>query len=541
MVKKWWPDVVPIGFLSLVWLIAAFLVNPIGDFPLNDDFSYGRSVYHLVEQGQYKLDDWLSMTLLTQVFWGAAFCEPFGFSFTALRISTLVLAWLGLIGVYFLVKEIGRDNRSALLASLTIAFNPIFFSLSFTFMTDVPFLACTVLSSLFLVKTLRSETLWHLTLGVAFGLAAVFVRQHGLLLPAAFAVGWLVKKGVSWKPLLTASIPAVLSVGLFLAYTGWLEQRQGLTEGYGDFGRILEMFDLGKISGAPLRIGLMLSYLGAMLLPVLLVGHGKLVHKNLLRHSFLEWILMVFSCFTIIQSLPRLPWGNIFYDLGLGPKLLKDGYYFINVAPRLQGWGSVGLKIGAALSGLLLVGRLLQQWPKKHGSPSLPSPLASFSLTAIVLYLGFLLVDLHFFDRYLLVLLPFSLLLLLSKHRGEATGRNRVSLWPIIIVCLMAAFSVLATHDYLAWNRARWEALHYLTVGKGVPPNKIDGGFEFNGWHKPGPRGERDYKSWWWVDEQAFVVAFGDLPSFSKEMAFPYQRWLPPGRDSVFVLKEIKQ
>ena len=102
---------------------------------------------------------------------------------------------------------------------------------------------------------------------------------------------------------------------------------------------------------------------------------------------------------------------------------------------------------------------------------------------------------------------------------------------------LLAAFSITATHDYLSWNRARWQALDYLTEEKNIPPNRIDGGFEFNGWHKPGPKDNGPWKSWWWVDRDDFVIAFGDLPNFTKENGFPFVRWLPPGMDSVFVLK----
>ena len=40
-----------------------------------------------------------------------------------------------------------------------------------------------------------------------------------------------------------------------------------------------------------------------------------------------------------------------------------------------------------------------------------------------------------------------------------------------------------ATHDYLSWNRVRWQALHNLMQEPQISPNDIDGGFEFNGWY----------------------------------------------------------
>ena len=102
---------------------------------------------------------------------------------------------------------------------------------------------------------------------------------------------------------------------------------------------------------------------------------------------------------------------------------------------------------------------------------------------------------------------------------------------------LLAGYAVTATHDYFAWNRARWHALDYLTQEKNITPHQIDGGFEFNGWHKPGPYENGPWKSWWWVDKDEYVVAFGDIRVFKKEKGFPFVRWLPPGVDSVYVLK----
>jgi hypothetical protein len=38
------------------------------------------------------------MTRVFQIVWGALFCFPFGFSYTALRISTLTLGLVGVTG-----------------------------------------------------------------------------------------------------------------------------------------------------------------------------------------------------------------------------------------------------------------------------------------------------------------------------------------------------------------------------------------------------------------------------------------------------------
>ena len=67
-----------------------------------------------------------------------SFTLPLGFSFTALRFSTLVLGSLGVLASYATARTAGlKPTASAIIAGL-ILINPLFVSLSCTFMTDVP-------------------------------------------------------------------------------------------------------------------------------------------------------------------------------------------------------------------------------------------------------------------------------------------------------------------------------------------------------------------------------------------------------------------
>src|SRR5712692_3184073 len=63
--------------VSCVWLLMVLLVNPAGEFPLNDDWSYSRAVQSLVEHGRLELTGFTSMPLIAQVLWGALFSLPF--------------------------------------------------------------------------------------------------------------------------------------------------------------------------------------------------------------------------------------------------------------------------------------------------------------------------------------------------------------------------------------------------------------------------------------------------------------------------------
>src|SRR5689334_20901863 len=87
-------DAAPLAAITTLWLLAAWIVNVRGDFPVLDDWAYGHVVRTLVETHRFQPTDWMSVPLVAQAVWGALFCIPGGFSFTALRVSTLVLAWL---------------------------------------------------------------------------------------------------------------------------------------------------------------------------------------------------------------------------------------------------------------------------------------------------------------------------------------------------------------------------------------------------------------------------------------------------------------
>lgn len=57
--------------------------------------------------GRFALTSSASANVIAQAYWGALFCFPVGFSFTALRLSTLVLGGLGILALYLLLRELG--------------------------------------------------------------------------------------------------------------------------------------------------------------------------------------------------------------------------------------------------------------------------------------------------------------------------------------------------------------------------------------------------------------------------------------------------
>jgi len=127
-------DIVNILIIIAIWTVMVIVVNPLGNFPLNDDWVYGLAVKSILEKGDFSFPSPAHANLFFQAFWGALFCLPFGFSFTALRFSTLTLGLIGAIGTYLLLREVNANQKISLLGALLVVVNPLYFGLANSFM-----------------------------------------------------------------------------------------------------------------------------------------------------------------------------------------------------------------------------------------------------------------------------------------------------------------------------------------------------------------------------------------------------------------------
>src|SRR5918912_1123720 len=83
--------------LTLAMLAVTFLAYSPAAVPLIDDWTYTWSVRHFLQTGALRMLEWSAHYPLAQILWGALLSRLLGFSFAALRLSTLLLAWAGLL------------------------------------------------------------------------------------------------------------------------------------------------------------------------------------------------------------------------------------------------------------------------------------------------------------------------------------------------------------------------------------------------------------------------------------------------------------
>ena len=531
-------------FIFALWIIALIIVNPIGEFPLNDDWAYSLVVQEWLDTGVYHVNDWPAMSLFAQICWGTLFAKIFGFSFTVLRFSTLVIATCGAYAFWVILKELDIALPYRSLALGVLLFNPLFFHLSNTFMTDVPFLSTCIIASLFYLKFIQQERLIWWCLALFFSVCAILIRQLGLLIPLAFVGAmsvnfiWRYRSGekLPIQAFFLALLSVFLTYGSLKGYVYYLDQTTGIPAAFSQVGSITNRLSFPYISSSLVAFsGIYLMYLGAFLSPVLL---RRFWIKSKVFYSLFGAFLFIFI-FLISSNGDDFPLGNTMYNLSLGVVTLPD------VLKKITSFPALSSNSFFVLKGIVLISTLLLSGHLAIGLKRLFSSIArTFSfeqifklgiLFFILPYSFFLIIDNNHFDRYLLPLVPFLMILLLPKGK---TPKRLVIVFSWILLLFMGIYSVGGTHDYLAWNKARWKALGFLE-NEHISPSKIDGGFEYNGWHQTYHRNPINpyAKSWWFVDEDDYAVAFQPYHNYGVKAVFPYKRLLSMSMDTVYALQ----
>jgi len=547
-----------LGIASL-WIAMAIVAHPAGDFPLNDDWTYARAVEALLDTGRFRLPVETYANALPQVYWGALFCLPFGFSFAALRVSTLTLGLIGVLALYALVREFGAGRRIAAIAALALAVNPLYFGLSVTFMTDVPFAALLTLSAYLLTRSLLRDSRVALALGLGTAVAATLVRQFGVVLVASFAIAFVVRYGINRRRVFLAASFVAAALATAWAVEAWLSaqgtSRWASRPAVSD---LLGAIDTVGWDGVRTVIA-SITYLGWFALPLLVATTWNASSRLSRRAKFVADALAIATCAAIamivIRHGMRFPsLTNVLIEAGIGPLTLHDTYVLLANQPRVPGaltaFWTVATACGIVGAGILLrrtaigMARGLSPATTEYSRSEIAARLfLALAAAGYALALGIFANLVGFFDRYLLPLLPLTLALVASREGSHDRSGTVVSTAIAgALVAVFAVFSALAAHDYVAWNNARWTALRWLTDHEHVAPERIDGGYEFNGWnlydarYRPSPG-----KSWWWVADAEYVVAAGPLSGYREVARYPVVRWLTGTRSDIVVLRRATE
>ena len=528
-------DLTAVVVLTALWFIPIAVIGVHGQFPLNDDWAYARAARSLVETDLVERVAWTWVPMISIAAIGALFSSTFGFSFETLRWSGVSMGWLGMVGSYVIFRQVGARPFECILATVLLAFNPLYLVLSYSYMTEVPFTAMCTWSLVFLLSGCKSGRWPDFLAGALLALAATLGRQAGMAIPMALAAALLASSPTrvrSWA----VSITCALIVGV-----GY---RAAMKFFYGplDSSTLVTLQHVAKLpENYPVyhtvRNGLSLfPYLGWFLAPIVLLSSPfKRSHSWVLMLCGAGFVAVSFFGIRIFElSMP--PGTNLIYDTGLGPPTLA-GNEILPTAPPGVWW--IIIAIGNFLGFVALVEVAIGLLPRIL---SLRKRAEWLLLLAFpVIYLLPHLARSPCFDRYLLPsLAPFIAITLVIPRRFSPPQRSSV-LASAAILLLLAGYGIAGTRDYLESHRARWNLLTNL-MESGVEPRQIDGGFEFNGWYSFERRDLPDgTPRWGFFHGDEYRLAFDPfIEGYQPIATRTVRRWLPPGSQEQITLFQRK-
>lgn len=525
--------------LLILWIFSLFLINITGEFALIDDWAYAKSVRDFSEYGVFKIYDRIAITFISNLLWGSLFTKLFGFSFFVLRISTVGAGAILIYTFYLWLGLLTENQKLRIFCTAVLAFNPLFYVLSTTFMTDIFFLMNACISLYFFTAYLKNDKLNFLFWGFLFVIIASLSRQVGMVIPIAFLLVSFGKK-IPMKHRMYTYVGVLISVCALILYYKILSSSKSTPSHYTMHPNELYHQVMGLNKEIILRWFFYL-YTTIVSLSILLLPFSFYIlsqRKVKTKKAFLIFLscLVGFGVIGFFRDTTFPFNGQIINDYGIG------GYFFFEPYSRvaqmsfdLPDWFNITLisiSVGVLIYVVSESFSVLRQELKSSRN-------FRFLIWVAVLYypcFGFV----YVFDRYLLfhfiLLIPLLILLL---HDALKHSRSSYSAYGVLVV--FSLFTLIGTHDYFEYNRTKTKALNELTQEQKIRPENIDGGMEFNAWHGY----EKDFykgnvgKDWWCIKEDNYLISIDKkVIGFSNYKEYAYTSWLGLKKRRLFVLKK---
>jgi hypothetical protein len=482
---------IPALFCALAVLVCELISRPYANMGISDDGPYILVTQHLAATGHIVYNGWSAAMLIWQLYLGAALIKLFGFSFTTVRMSTLLVS----LGLAFLLQRTlvraGITERNATIGTLALVLSPLYLMLSVTFMSDIHGLFAIVLCLYGCLRALQSPATRAAILWLCFAVATNALcgtsRQLawlGILVMVPSTL-WLLR---AQRRVLLAGAAATLAGVLFiLCCLLWLKHQPYTTPETFHISNVSVAFLLGQFSRFFLELPFLLVPIALLFLPQLRKSSPRalaifsaaalgfaFIAVHLKRIPYLE---------PILWAPPGCNWIVIYGEYASLSHGTPDIF--------LQAWARLLLSIVAygGLIGLILSFFRSEQKPRANAVQrgvtwqQLGVLCAPFTVAYIVLLIFRAAAAANddgtgtLFDRYALGLLLVALLCLVRYYQDRIQPRLPLSC--AVLIAVMAVYGVLVTHNTFALYRARVAIADELRAA-GVPDTSVDNGWEYN-------------------------------------------------------------
>lgn len=474
---------IPAFFCALAVLLCALVSRPISSMSFVDDGPYILMARTLATTGHIVYNGWATAIIGWQLYLGAAFIKLFGFSLTAVRMSTLlvatILAWL----LQRTLVLTGLSERNATFGTLTLVLSPLYLMLSVSFMTDITGLIAVVLCLYGCLRSLQSVADRPAIAWLCFAATSNAVcgtsRQIAwlgilVMLPSTL---WLLR---SRRRVLVAGAFATLAGALFiLACMHWFALQPYAQPEHLFVNTFPAALVFWRFLHSLLDIPFLLFPLAALFLPS--IRRNRPLVIGLIVVAILAYLVLALHPSRLRGDFPLEPAMNDWINVhGTFEFVFMKGTPPLFLPQALQ-----ILFLLVSLGGCFALLTVLLRRPAASMAPQ-PSPAISW-YQLLILTMPFGIVNMLLLlpraattgitERYLLepilVLLPCLIRLYQERVRPRLPSSGYV-----IIACI-ALFGIALTHDLFSFYRARVQLANELNSA-GVPPTSVDNGWEYN-------------------------------------------------------------
>jgi len=452
--------VVAVAMVLGWYALALATLHPLADGPVADSWIYAESVRWFRASGEFRFVGYTEAMPLAQILYGAAWGSIFGTSAVSFDLANVCLAIVAALMLYGLAIRCGAPMWQALVASALLVCNPCFLFLSFSFMSEIGFIAALVGSHLAFACWADAHRMLCLWIAAGLALIAFSIRPFGGIAIIGPLAAMLIydAKSIRWRSVLMPFAIALIGCGLIwlwmtvLRPAPWkLLQRETVLANF-----------LRVAPWEYLRMGVLgpLLYLGIVLSPLAILRLNP--RALMLAAAIFVTTVIVTRVGIAMPSTPEMScfggWSNALILRGLPNRFeWHDAWRYALVL--LGSLGAAGF-IFAAIDAI----------------PNLTRASSAVVIAAAVYWLA--LIPLWLFnDRYFLVLLPAAALILAMAPMPEHLPMRIAVFAMTFVMGVMSLGGVYSYQRGLAAVMAARDALEK----RGVTRADIDAGYELNG------------------------------------------------------------
>jgi 4-amino-4-deoxy-L-arabinose transferase-like glycosyltransferase len=441
-----------------------------------------------------EFNNWVSMSLLGQLWIAAPIAAIWGHAITIVQTQTAILGSIGLLCVLWLGRRLGLSWGLAALAALTVAASPLWMVLSTTYMTDVPSFTFSLAALLIATVALqrRSMSMPLLLLALALATYSVLIRQYAVVPLIAIALaGFLTTTRAKRKPatiaLVIACVISFLAIVVFFVWWSHVPDPKSIAPTLPSARHLRTTF----IKGAGfVRLS------GLLLAPVLIYcGPVRIIKRSYASSKSLSIAIGAVAALWEAVTATRYVSSQF-----VGNYIIRDGALSIAVLPGQRPdvipgpiW-SLCVLVSSVLAVVLLMAiipSIVEMWSKiKNRQLFDVDPVTSMlSLTIFgfsAAYTIAMVTGVQVYDRYALPAIPIIAILLLRATKPRA-DRSRIALTSIALFALLLLGTAFAI-DSASFDGGRWRLASQVAEENGWRPLRVNGGFEWVNFHR-GKRG----------------------------------------------------